>query len=172
MSDPTPYPYNPDNGQSPYGTSNSSWPNNGASPYADPAYPNSGSAPYPPPQPNTIYAQPGNYAGQSYYPPTAQEMYPPPPQPAYMPYAGYRPAQSNGPGIASLVLGIIGVITFWFPFVGFPVSIVGLILAAIGLKRLDGKGFAIAGLVLSIIGVVLAGCIAAVSIAALHNTYY
>jgi hypothetical protein len=89
-----------------------------------------------------------------------------------MPYAGYRPAQSNGPGIASLVLGIIGVIIFWFPFVGFPISIVGLVLAAVGMKRLDGKGFAIAGLVLSIIGVVLGGCIAAVSIAALHNTYY
>jgi hypothetical protein len=171
MSDPTPYSYNPDNGQGPYGTSNSSWPNNGASPYTDPAYPNAGSAPYPPPQPNTNYAQSGNYAGQSYFPPTAQEMYSPPPQPAYTPYAGYRPAQSNGPGIASLVLGIIGVITFWFPFVGFPISIVGLVLAAVGMKRLDGKGIAIAGLVLSLIGVVLGGCIAAVSIAALHNTY-
>src|SRR3984893_5679517 len=172
MSDPTPYSYNPDNGQGPYGTSNSSWPNNGASPYADPTYPNSGSAPYPPPQPSTNYAQPGNYAGQSYYPPTAQEMYPPPPQPTYMPYAGYRPAHSNGPGIAVLVLGIIGVIIFWFPFVGFPIWIVGLVLAVVGMKRLDGKGFAIAGLVLSIIGVVLGGCIAAVSIAALHSTYY
>src|ERR1700676_2206302 len=173
MSDPTPYSYNPDNGQGPYGTSNSSWPNNGASPYADPAYPNSGSAPYPPPQPNTNYAQPGNYAGQPYFPPNAQEMYPPQPQPAYMPYAaGFRPAQSNGPGIASLVLGIIGVITFWFPFVGFPVSIVGLILAIIGMKRIDGKGFAVAGLVLSIIGIVLAGCIAAFAIAAFRSPYY
>lgn len=164
MSDPTPYSYYPDNDQGPYGTSNNSWQNNGASPYVDPTYPNSGSEPYPPPQPNTVYP------GQSYYPPTPNAMYPP--QPDYSAYGGYRSAQTNGPGIASLVLGIIGVMVFWFPFVGFPISIVGLILAAVGMKRIDGKGFAVAGLVLSIIGVILGGCIAAVSIAALHNTYY
>jgi hypothetical protein len=165
MSDPTPYSYYPDNGQGPYGTSNSSWPNNGSSPYSDPAYPNSGSEPYPPPLPNTVYAQ------QSYYPPTPNVMYPP--QPDYSAYGGYRPAQTNGPGIASLVLGIIGVMVFWFPFVGLPVSIIGLALAAAGMRRIDGKGFAIAGLVLSIIGVVLGGCIAAVAISAIfHSGYY
>lgn len=164
MSDPTPYSYQPDNGQGPYGTSNNSWPNNGASPYADPAYPTSGSEPYPPPQPNTAYS------GQSYYPPTPNVMYPP--QPDYSAYGGYRPAQANGPGIASLVLGIIGVVIFWVPFVGLPVSIVGLVLAAVGMKRVDGKGFAVAGLVLSIIGVVIGGCITAATIAALHGTYY
>lgn len=158
MSDPTPYSYYPpDNGQSPYGTSNSSWPNNGASPYTDPTYPNPGNAPYPPQQPNTVYAQ------QSYYPP----------QPAYMPYGSYRTAQTNGPGIASLVLGIIGVIIFWVPFVGLPVSVVGLALAAVGMKRMDGKGFAVAGLVLSIIGVIIGGCITAATISALiHGPYY
>jgi hypothetical protein len=171
MSDPTPYSYYPDNGQSPSGASNNPWPNNGSSPYSDPAYPNSGSEPYPPPLPNTVYAQPGNYAGQSYYPPNAQAMYPP--QPAYVPYGGYRPVQTNGPGIASLVLGIIGVVIFWVPFVGLPVSIVGLALAAVGMKRIDGKGFAVAGLVLSIIGVILGGCITAATISALlHTGYY
>src|SRR6202030_1373950 len=160
MSDPTPYSYNPDNGQSSYGASNNPWPNNGASPpYSDQVYPNTGSEPYPPPQPNTDYAQ------QSYYPPAPNVMYPP--QPAYTPYGGYRPAQTNGPGIASLVLGIIGVIIFWVPFVGLPVSIVGLALAAVGMKRIDGKGFAIAGLVLSIIGVILGGCITAATISVL-----
>lgn len=90
-----------------------------------------------------------------------------------MPYAaGFRPAQSNGPGIASLVLGIIGVVIFWVPFVGLPVSIVGLILAALGMKRIDGKGFAVAGLVLAIIGVILGGCITAAAIAAFHSSYY
>lgn len=159
MSDPTPYSYYPDNEQTPYGASSNSWPNNGASPYADPTNPNSDSPSYPQQPPNTAYPQ------QSYYPP--------PPQPAYMPYGGYRATQTNGPGIASMVLGIIGVLMFWFAFVGFPVSIVGLILAAIGMKRIDGKGFAIAGLVLSIIGVVVGGCIAAATIAAIiHNASY
>lgn len=81
-----------------------------------------------------------------------------------MPYSGYRATQTNGPGIASMVLGIIGVLIFWFPFIGLPVSIVGLILASVGMKRTDGKGFAIAGLVLTIIGLILTGCIAAVAI--------
>ncbi|HKV59918.1 MAG TPA: hypothetical protein VJO32_16625 [Ktedonobacteraceae bacterium] len=166
MSDPTPYPYYPDNGQGGYGTSSNSWPNNDIPPYADPTYPNAGSAPYPPPQPNTAYAQ-GNYEQQPSYPPNRQAMYPP--QPAYTPYGGYSTGQTNGPGIAGMVLGIIGVITFWFPFVGLAVSIVGLALSSVGMKRFEGKGFAVAGLVLSIIGVVLAGCITASSIAAFSH---
>ena len=157
MSEPTPYGYYPEN-QGTYGTGNSSWPDNNASPYADPTYPNS-DAPYPPPQSNTAYAQP-----PSYYPSGAQQMYPPPPQPVYMPYGGYRATQTNGPGIAGMVLGIIGVLTFWFPFVGLAVSIIGLVLSSVGMKRIDGKGFAVAGLVLTIIGVVLAGCITAATI--------
>src|SRR5579871_5137662 len=109
MSEPTPYGYYPEENQSPYGTSNSSWPNNSSSPYADPTYPNSDSAPYPPPQPNTVYAQP------PYYQPGAQQMYPPQPQPVYIPYGGYGATQTNGPGIAGMVLGIISVLIFWFP---------------------------------------------------------
>ena len=150
MSEPTPYGYYPEANQNPYGTSNSSWPNSNSSPYADPTYPNA-DAPYPPPpQPNTVYAQP---------PYAAQQMYPPQPQPAYMPYGGYGVSQSNGPGIAGMVLGIIGVVTFWFPFVGLPVSVIGLVLSSVGMKRFTGKGFAVAGLVLTIIGVILSLCI-------------
>lgn len=167
MSNPTPYPPYPDNGQGPYGPSNSSWGNNDASPYADPTYPDSGNPSYPPPPSNTVYAQ------QSYYPPAGQEMYPPPPQPVYTPYAGYRATQTNGPGIASLVLGIIGVLMFWFPFIGLPVSIIGLALASAGMRRLDGKGFAVAGLVLSIIGLILTICVAAAAISSLlHRSTY
>jgi len=63
--------------------------------------------------------------------------------------------QKNGLAIASLILGIIGVLTSWLIFT-FPISIVGIVLAAMGLRRSQGKGLAIAGLVLSIIGVVVA----------------
>ena len=167
MSEPTPYGYYPEENQGPYGTSNSSWPNNSSSPYADPTYPNSDSAPYPPPQPNTIYAQP-----PSYYQPAAQQMYAPPPQPVYMPYGGYRATQTNGPGIAGMVLGIISVLIFWFPFIGLPISIVGLVLSSVGMKRIEGKGFAVAGLVLTIIGVILSACIATFVLGLRFHTGY
>ncbi|MBN1535044.1 MAG: hypothetical protein JXA20_20415 [Spirochaetes bacterium] len=51
---------------------------------------------------------------------------------------------------ASLILGIIGMLVWLFPFLGFPVSIVGLVL---GLRsfELPGKGIPIAGIVLCVI---------------------
>ena len=61
----------------------------------------------------------------------------------------------NNLAIAGLVFGIIGVLTSGL-VVGLPFSIVGLVLAAMGMRRSGGKGMAIAGLVLSIIGVVVA----------------
>jgi hypothetical protein len=80
--------------------------------------------------------------------------------------------QTNGPGIASLILGIIGVITSVIIvtfFIGLPVSIVGLVLAVVGMRRISGKGLAIAGLVLSIIGIVISGIVAfLVLIGAMH----
>jgi hypothetical protein len=53
---------------------------------------------------------------------------------------------------ASLVLGIIGLLVWIFPFLGFPVSIVGLVL---GLRsfELSKKGVSIAGIVLCVIGI-------------------
>lgn len=90
-------------------------------------------------------------------------------------YTGYmpQPAQTNGPGIASLVLGIIAVLTFWFPFIGLVISVIGLVLAGVGMKRLEGKGLAIGGLVLSIIALVLSICISAAAlVGALHTSYY
>lgn len=81
-------------------------------------------------------------------------------------YAGFQVVaapQTNGPGIASLVLGIIGVLTSVIIvtfFIGLPISIVGLVLAVVGMRRISGKGLAIAGLVLSIIGIVISGIVA------------
>ena len=56
--------------------------------------------------------------------------------------------------IAALVLGIIGLIAWFIPLFGFPVTIIGLIFGVLGQKR-EKKGLAIAGMVLSIIGLVL-----------------
>jgi uncharacterized membrane protein len=55
--------------------------------------------------------------------------------------------------MASLVLGIIGLMAWIFPLVGFPVTIVGLILGVKGLKNENNKT-ALAGMILSIIGLV------------------
>jgi len=81
-------------------------------------------------------------------------------------YAGFQfvaAPETNGPGIASLVLGIIGVLTSLISvtfFIGLPVSIVGLVLAVVGMRRINGKGLAIAGLVLSLIGIVVSAIMA------------
>ena len=71
-----------------------------------------------------------------------------------------------------MVLGIIAVLTFWFPFIGLPLSIIGLVLSSVGMKRIDGKGFAVAGLVLTIIALVLSGCIAAAAVSYRFHTGY
>src|SRR5262245_3715287 len=62
--------------------------------------------------------------------------------------------QTNGMGIAGMVLGILGLIAWLLPIVGFPVNLVGLILSSAGLNR-KPQGFAIAGLVISGIGMLL-----------------
>jgi hypothetical protein len=70
------------------------------------------------------------------------------------PYQMPQPPQSGGgTAIASLVLGIIGMLAWCLPIVGLPVTITGLVLGIKGLKS-PNRGMAIAGVVLSIIGLV------------------
>ena len=95
-----------------------------------------------------------------------QEPYPYQPQPyygspAYGPPTTY-PQPKNGLGTAGMVLGIIGLALFWFPYVGVTVALVGLGLAIPGMVRVkhgaaSNKGVAIAGLVVSILGVAVGG---------------
>ncbi len=62
-------------------------------------------------------------------------------------------------GIASLVVGIIGLIVSIIPFIGeyaLPLTITALILGALG-RRKTTNGLATAGLVLGLIGTSLAG---------------
>ena len=49
-------------------------------------------------------------------------------------------AKHNGKATASLVLGIISMIAWLLPLIGYPVSIVGLIMGFIGLKS-EKRGF-------------------------------
>jgi hypothetical protein len=125
-----------------------------ANPYAQPA-PN----PYAQPQPITNpYAQP-------------QPVVNPYAQPAASPYGAplYAPMpqldRGRGMALAGLILGIIGIIVWLIPFFGFPVTIVGIILSALGRRSTSRKGMALAGLVLGIVGLVL-------TIACCSFTYY
>jgi hypothetical protein len=59
-----------------------------------------------------------------------------------------------GMAIASLVLGIIGIIAWIIPIIGLPIGIAALVLGILGIKR-SSKGMSIAGIVLAVICLVL-----------------
>lgn len=53
--------------------------------------------------------------------------------------------------IIGLILGLVSIVAWYIPLIGFPVTIIGIIFSAIGMKSQTNKGKAIAGLTLSII---------------------
>ena len=55
--------------------------------------------------------------------------------------------EKKGLSIASMILGIVGLVAWCLPIVGFPVCLTGLILGIIGIKK-GGKGMAIAGIIM------------------------
>jgi len=57
----------------------------------------------------------------------------------------------NGKATTGLVLGIIGLVAWFIPLIGAPITIIGLVFSIKGLKSLK-RGVAIAGIVLSSIG--------------------
>jgi hypothetical protein len=98
----------------------------------------------PPPYPGTPYGAPAPYPQQAGYG-------------APYPY-GYPAAQDgNGLAVAGLVCGIISVVLFWVPFLGWVLAALGIIFGAIGLAKANkgapNKGMAIAGLVCGIVSV-------------------
>jgi hypothetical protein len=68
----------------------------------------------------------------------------------------HQSLQTKEPGkpVASLVLGILGLLTWIIPLLGLPVSITGLVFGINALKRVR-KGMAVAGVVLCSIGLLL-----------------
>ena len=62
--------------------------------------------------------------------------------------------EKKGLSIASMILGIVGLLAWCIPLLGFPVCITGLILGIIGIKK-GGKGMAIAGIILCSITLLL-----------------
>jgi hypothetical protein len=62
-------------------------------------------------------------------------------------------AQSNGLGVAGLVLGIASIVLCWVPFLGLASGIVGLV-CSVKQRKAFPNGIATGGLVTSIIGTV------------------
>jgi hypothetical protein len=62
--------------------------------------------------------------------------------------------QHNGKAIAGLILGIASMVFCWLWFIALPVSVVGIVMSAIGLKS-QKSGVAVGGLVTSILGFIL-----------------
>lgn len=83
---------------------------------------------------------------------------------------------SNGLATAGFVLGLLGLLSSWIPFlniVGIILGVIGVVLAGVGLakskKANAGKGLAIAGLVLGALAVVIAVLINAVFVSAVDT---
>jgi hypothetical protein len=81
----------------------------------------------------------------------------------YAPVPPPAPQPRNGLGTAGFVLGLLALLFAWIPFVGvigWPLSILGLILSGFGLQRVisrkaDNKGLSVAGIVLSAIALLV-----------------
>lgn len=68
------------------------------------------------------------------------------------------PAPANGMAIASLVLGIVSILIVWIPVVGILgtiMAIVGLVLGLMALRRPDGHGLAVGGVVCAGVSLVI-----------------
>lgn len=57
-------------------------------------------------------------------------------------------------GITSLVTGSIAFLIGWIFFLSIPIGAVAVVFGALGLKKTEGKGLAIAGLITGIVGLV------------------
>jgi hypothetical protein len=67
--------------------------------------------------------------------------------------------EGNGLAVAGMVLGILALVLFWFPFVNFILALLSIIFGAIGMskgKRVGkGRGMGIAGLICGVISLAL-----------------
>ncbi|MEG0388920.1 MAG: hypothetical protein RR582_11370, partial [Niameybacter sp.] len=57
----------------------------------------------------------------------------------------------NPNACTSFILGIVGSVAWIVPLIGLPVTIVGTVLGAIGMKNKRNKGFAIAGFITNLV---------------------
>lgn len=121
-------------GQNTYSKSNTEEQNSYSQPNAD------GQNPYL--QSNTYNQDSYNYGTGAYY---SQPPYTNQPE---------KPESGVGFGIASLVLGILSLLTFCTVCINIPMAILAIIFAIIQLVRGNGKGLAIGGLITSVVSLI------------------
>ena len=63
--------------------------------------------------------------------------------------------KGNTPAMIGFVLGLVSIIAWFIPLIGFPVTVCGIIFSSVGMKSQTNKGKAVAGLTLSIIFLVV-----------------
>jgi hypothetical protein len=65
-----------------------------------------------------------------------------------------QPAHGGGVayGVTSLVTGIVALLLGWFAWFRLPLGAIAIVFGALGIKRPDSKGLAIAGLITGAIG--------------------
>ena len=82
-----------------------------------------------------------------------------------------QPSPKNGMATAGMILGIVGIVGCWLPFVGLLAGLLGIIFGAIGMSKAGrlgglGRGAGITGLVCGILSFMLTGVMAAIAIPA------
>jgi hypothetical protein len=158
MSDPySPYPQNPGD----YGSSSGGPDSN---PYGGQQVPPTEYGSYPQQQQQPYYNAPQQppYASNDF------NAYGGTPAPAYQSYGTpVQPAPTNVQGIVALILGIASIVMCWFPILGLPGGIAGVILGVIGMRKTYGKPLAVAGLICAIVGLVISACFGVFYIAAI-----
>ena len=103
---------------------------------------------------------PGQQNPPPYYPPPYPLPYYPPPVPA---------EQGRGQALAGVILGSIGLIAWLLPILGYPIAIVGIIMAVKGRRSFSRRTMATVGLVLPIIALVLTVISSFIGLAALSS---
>ncbi|MBS4174250.1 DUF4190 domain-containing protein [Bacillus sp. FJAT-49736] len=63
--------------------------------------------------------------------------------------------EGNGLAVASLVLGIVGVVLNLIPFLPYVIGALAIIFGAVGIKKPIKKGMSIAGIILGVIAIVM-----------------
>ncbi len=131
----------------------------------------------PPTQYQPPYPEQPSYSQESYFqppPPYSQQAYVPPTYAAPLPYGvpARAPDKSMGFAIAGLVLGIIAIVSSWYPVCGLPIPIIGIVMSALGRRSVSYRTMATVGLVLSIIALVIGFIITSLVIfaAAFHRS--
>ncbi|GAA0480236.1 hypothetical protein GCM10008986_00930 [Salinibacillus aidingensis] len=60
---------------------------------------------------------------------------------------------SKGMAIAALVCGVVALVLYWFPFLPYPLAILGVVFGLIGLKQ--SKAMGLTGVITGIITLIL-----------------